>query len=65
MARGFTKPPVRRGLYIFDSFKEFDGRRYVRSDVAPPQAPPGATTVVLQLEPVPFEQLGHPLPCAP
>ena len=29
MARGFTKPPVRRGLYIFDSFKEFDGRRYV------------------------------------
>ena len=29
MAGGFTKPPVRRGLYIFDSFKEFDGRRYV------------------------------------
>jgi hypothetical protein len=29
VAGGFTKPPVRRGLYIFDSFKEFDGRRYV------------------------------------
>ncbi|MFM8803099.1 MAG: sialidase family protein, partial [Planctomycetia bacterium] len=28
-AQGFVKPPVRRGLYIFDSFKEFDGRRYV------------------------------------
>jgi hypothetical protein len=43
----------------------FDGRRYVRSDTALPQAPPGATSVVLQMEPVPFEQLGHPLPCAP
>ena len=43
----------------------FDGRRYGRSDVAPPQAPPGATSVVLQMEPVPFEQLGHPLPCGP
>ncbi|MFM8890657.1 MAG: sialidase family protein, partial [Planctomycetia bacterium] len=28
-ARGFAKPPMARGLYIFDSFKEFDGRRYV------------------------------------
>ncbi len=28
-AQGFTKPQVREGLYIFDSFKEFDGRRYV------------------------------------
>jgi hypothetical protein len=28
-AQGFKKPPERRGLYIFDSFKEFDGRRYV------------------------------------
>lgn len=28
-AQGFTKPPVNHGLYIFDSFKEFDGRRYV------------------------------------
>ena len=28
-AQGFSKPPVRDGLYIFDSFKEFDGRRYV------------------------------------
>ena len=43
----------------------FDGRRYGRSDTAPPQAPPGATSVVLQMEPVPFEQLGHPLPCGP
>ena len=28
-AQGFAKPPFRDGLYIFDSFKEFDGRRYV------------------------------------
>lgn len=28
-AQGFTKPSVNHGLYIFDSFKEFDGRRYV------------------------------------
>ena len=28
-AQGFTKPPVREGLYIFDSFKEFNGQRYV------------------------------------
>jgi hypothetical protein len=28
-AKGFAKPAVNRGLYIFDSFKEFDGRRYV------------------------------------
>jgi len=28
-AQGFKKPPVNHGLYIFDSFKEFDGRRYV------------------------------------
>ena len=28
-ARGFAKPAVNRGLYIFDSFKEFDGRRSV------------------------------------
>jgi hypothetical protein len=29
VARGFAKPAVNRGLYIFDAFKEFDGRRYV------------------------------------
>lgn len=28
-AQGFTKPPINHGLYIFDSFKEFDGRNYV------------------------------------
>ena len=28
-AKGFAKPAVNRGLYIFDSFKELDGRRYV------------------------------------
>lgn len=43
----------------------FDGRRYGRATEAPEPAPPGATTVVLQLDPVPFEQLGHPLPCGP
>jgi sialidase-1 len=29
VTQGFAKPPVRNGLYIFDSFKEFNGRRYV------------------------------------
>ncbi|MBL9094669.1 MAG: exo-alpha-sialidase [Planctomycetaceae bacterium] len=29
VAHGFTKPAQRFGLYIFDSFKQFDGRRYV------------------------------------
>lgn len=28
-AQGFSKPGLRYGLYLFDSFKEFDGRRYV------------------------------------
>jgi predicted neuraminidase len=28
-AQGFAKAPVNQGLYIFDSFKFFDGRRYV------------------------------------
>jgi len=28
-SRGFTKPAVNHGLYVFDSFKEFDGRIYV------------------------------------
>ena len=41
----------------------FDGRRYQRTTEVLPQAPPGAATVVLQLDPVPFEQLGQPLPC--
>jgi hypothetical protein len=43
----------------------FDGRRYQRTTEVLPQAPPGAATVVLQLDPVPFEQLGQPLPCGP
>lgn len=28
-AHGFSRPPVSHGLYIFDSFKEFDGVTYV------------------------------------
>lgn len=28
-AQGFTRPAQNHGLYLFDSFKEFDGRRYV------------------------------------
>jgi hypothetical protein len=43
----------------------FDGRRYQRTRETLPPAPPGATTVVLQQEPLPFEQLGLPLPCGP
>ena len=29
VAAGFTKPAVDHGLYVFDSFKEFDGRIYI------------------------------------
>lgn len=28
-AQGFAKPAVRMGLYLFDSFKQFDGKTYV------------------------------------
>ncbi len=44
---------------------QFDGRQYARSPMAPTLPRAGAATVVLQLDPVPFEQLGLPLPCAP
>jgi hypothetical protein len=29
VAHGFAKPPVRFGMYLFDSFKQFDGQTYV------------------------------------
>ncbi len=28
-AQGFTRAPVSEGLYIFDSFRIFDGKRYI------------------------------------
>jgi len=28
-AQGFNRPPKRMGLYLFDSFKQFDGKTYV------------------------------------
>ncbi|MBM3859136.1 MAG: exo-alpha-sialidase [Verrucomicrobia bacterium] len=55
-AQGFTKPPVNIGLYIFDSFKEFDGRRYVAINNFP-----GKQNALAQLHDdfVTFEIIGH------
>ena len=43
----------------------FDGRTYRLATEPAEAVPAGAATVVLQLDPVPFEQLGLPLPCVP
>jgi hypothetical protein len=46
----------------------FDGTTYRPFPVPPPADPaagPAEGTVVLQMDPVPFEQLGQQLPCAP
>jgi hypothetical protein len=55
-AQGFTKPPVREGLYIFDSFKEFDGRRYVALNNFPGKQ---NALAVLQDDFTTFEIIGH------
>jgi hypothetical protein len=43
----------------------FDGRRYQRTKAAVAPVAPGTATVILQLDPVPFEQQGQPLTCGP
>ena len=55
-AQGFTKPPVREGLYIFDSFKEFDGRRYVALNNFPGKQ---NALAVLNDDFATFEVIGH------
>ncbi|MCX7399730.1 MAG: sialidase family protein [Planctomycetales bacterium] len=55
-AQGFKKPPVREGLYIFDSFKEFDGRRYVALNNFPGKQ---NALAVLHDDFTTFEIIGH------
>jgi hypothetical protein len=55
-AQGFTKPPVNHGLYIFDSFKEFDGRRYVALNNFPGKQ---NALAVLHDDFTTFEVIGH------
>ena len=56
VAKGFTKPPVKNGLYIFDSFKKFDGRRYVALNNFPGKQ---NALAVLQDDFATFEVIGH------
>ncbi len=55
-AQGFTRKPVREGLYIFDSFKEFDGKRYVALNNFPGKQ--NALAVLLD-DFKTFEVIGH------
>ena len=55
-AQGFTKPSVNRGLYIFDSFKEYDGRRYVALNNFPGKQ---NALAVLHDDFTTFEVIGH------
>jgi len=55
-AQGFTKLSVNHGLYLFDSFKEFDGRRYVALNNFPGKQ---NALAVLQDDFMTFEVIGH------
>jgi len=55
-AQGFTKPPVNYGLYIFDSFKEFDGRNYIALNNFPGKQ---NALAVLHDDFATFEVIGH------
>jgi predicted neuraminidase len=55
-AQGFTRSPVNHGLYIFDSFKEFDGRRYVALNNFPGKQ---NALAVLHDDFTTFEVIGH------
>ncbi len=55
-AQGFKRPAVNNGLYIFDSFKEFDGRRYVALNNFPGKQ---NALAVLQDDFTTFEVIGH------
>lgn len=56
VACGFRKPPQQFGLYLFDSFKTFDGSTYVALNNFP-----GRQNALARLHPdgVTFEVLGH------
>jgi|UniRef100_UPI003782D823 hypothetical protein len=55
-ALGFKRPAVNHGLYIFDSFKEFDGRRYVALNNFPGKQ---NALAVLHDDFTTFEVIGH------
>ena len=54
--RASRSPPVNHGLYIFDSFKEFDGRRYVALNNFPGKQ---NALAVLHDDFTTFEVIGH------
>jgi len=56
VAAGFAKPAVRSGLYIFDAFKEFDGRHYVALNNFPGKQ---NALAVLHDDFATFEIIGH------
>jgi predicted neuraminidase len=55
-ALGFKRPAVNHGLYIFDSFKEFDGKRYVALNNFPGKQ---NALAVLYDDFTTFEVIGH------
>ena len=55
-ALGFKRPGINQGLYIFDSFKEFDGRRYVALNNFPGKQ---NALAVLHDDFTTFEVIGH------
>ncbi len=55
-ALGFKRPAVNQGLYIFDSFKEFDGKRYIALNNFPGKQ---NALAVLHDDFTTFEIIGH------
>lgn len=55
-ASGFKRPGINQGLYIFDSFKEFNGRRYVALNNFPGKQ---NALAVLHDDFTTFEVIGH------
>lgn len=56
VAQGFTRKAVNQGLFIFDSFKQFDGRRYVALNNFPGKQ---NALAVLHDDFTTFEVIGH------
>ncbi len=56
VALGFKRPAVNQGLYIFDSFKEFDGKRYIALNNFPGKQ---NALAVLHDDFTTFEVIGH------
>jgi hypothetical protein len=53
---GFKRPGINQGLYIFDSFKEFDGKRYIALNNFPGKQ---NALAVLHDDLITFEVIGH------